>query len=162
MTAIEAVQFRGHGQKLDPKEGGWPTFTFFVKVGTTRSAGRIFFPRESQSVERGKKRKSRRRLHGFPPLQRAQRWASHPHTPAIPTASALLPDDIFVCALAGGLNPMPISPQQPETTTLIDSFSQKWCAGASVSNSWGSACQGGQVQAGTMKRYLDHGDVTVP
>ena len=35
-------------------------------------------------------------------------------------------------ALAGGLNPMPISPQQPETTTLIDSFSHTWCAGATL------------------------------
>jgi len=57
---------------------------------------------------------------------------------------------------------MPEVPQNPETTTVIDSFHQNWCAGANVINSWGSACQGGQVQSGTMIRYKDHGNVTVP
>jgi hypothetical protein len=89
-------------------------------------------------------------------------WPQPVSTGGTTTTTGTFTDDITVCASPGSLNPMPISPQQPETTTIVDSFGQTWCAGITVSNPWGSACQGAQVQSGTMKRFLDHGDVTVP
>ena len=89
-------------------------------------------------------------------------WPRPPSTPGTTNATGGFADGIFVCAKAGGLTPMPEVPQNPETTTVIDSFHQNWCAGANVTNSWGSACQGAQVQSGTMIRYKDHGNVTVP
>jgi hypothetical protein len=89
-------------------------------------------------------------------------WPQLASTPGTTTGTGAFTDGIFVCAQPGGLNPMPLAPQQPPLNTLVDSFPQAWCAGAGVSNSWGSACQGAGVQNGTLKRYLDHGDVTVP
>jgi hypothetical protein len=89
-------------------------------------------------------------------------WPHPPSTPGTTDGTGAFTDGIFVCALPGGLNPMPLAPQQPQLTTLVDSFPQGWCAGASVANSWGSACQGAGVQNGTQKRFLDHGNVSVP
>jgi hypothetical protein len=72
-------------------------------------------------------------------------------------------DTIFVCAKPpDGLSPMPQSPQDPLGTTLVDTLSQIWCSGAQDSNEWGTACQGVQLQNGTVKHFLDHAEVTVP
>jgi len=89
-------------------------------------------------------------------------WPRVTSTPGTTDSTGAFTDGIFVCAAPGGLNPMPISPQPGPPYTLVDSFSQAWCAGASVSNAWGATCQGASVQNGTMKRFLDHGNVTVP
>jgi hypothetical protein len=89
-------------------------------------------------------------------------WPRVTSTGGTTTGTGTFTDDIFVCAAPGGLSPMPISPQQPETNTLVDSFHQNWCSGSSASNSWGSACVGGQTQSGTLQRFIDHGQVTVP
>ncbi len=89
-------------------------------------------------------------------------WPKPPSKPGATTSTGTFTDDIFVCAQSGALNPMPKPPQNPESNTVVDSFHQNWCAGANVSNPWGSVCQGGPVQSGTMIRYIDHGQVTVP
>jgi hypothetical protein len=89
-------------------------------------------------------------------------WPQITSTGGTTASDGTFHDVILVCALPGGLKPMPTSPQQPEGNTLVDSFSQTWCGGVNVSNPWGSGCQGAQVQSGTVKRYIDHGDVTVP
>jgi len=67
-------------------------------------------------------------------------------------------DGIFVCA-TGNVNPMPQNYTDGSGTSLVDHSSQAWCAGSSASS---STCTGASVQNDTVKRYLDHGVVTIP
>jgi hypothetical protein len=67
-------------------------------------------------------------------------------------------DGIFVCA-TGNVNPMPQNYTNGSGTSLVDHSSQAWCAGSSTSS---STCTGASVQNDTIKRYLDHGAVTIP
>jgi hypothetical protein len=67
-------------------------------------------------------------------------------------------DGIFVCAV-GSVNPMPQNYTGSPGTSLVDHISQTWCAGSSASS---SSCTGARVQNDTIRRYLDHGEVTIP
>jgi len=67
-------------------------------------------------------------------------------------------DGILVCA-TGNVNPMPQNYTDGSGTSLVDHLSQAWCAGSSTS---GFTCTGASVQNDTVKRYLDHGVVTIP
>jgi len=86
-------------------------------------------------------------------------WPKAPAT-GYPASDGTFTDEIFVCATPGALNPMPLD--WGNGNTLVDSFTQTWCAGASTCDVWGAPCYGAQVQSGTIKRYLDHGVVTIP
>jgi hypothetical protein len=67
-------------------------------------------------------------------------------------------DSIFVCPV-GTVTPMPENYTDGSGTSQVDHIAQAWCAGSSTS---GSSCTGAPAQNDTMKRYLDHGTVTIP
>jgi hypothetical protein len=86
-----------------------------------------------------------------------------PASEGSPTDSTgVFTDDIFVCQPPNQISPNPVEWDGSDTGPLVDRFSQTWCAGSSVCNVWGVACNGKQFQSGTLKRYTDHGTVTVP
>ncbi|HEY6269435.1 MAG TPA: hypothetical protein VIX11_14120, partial [Candidatus Acidoferrum sp.] len=64
------------GTQENAMPGDWPTFTFFVKVGTARSAVTAFLYGGESSVARIKDENPRRGLHESPPLPKTQRWAT--------------------------------------------------------------------------------------
>lgn len=90
-------------------------------------------------------------------------WPAFPSTGGVTDSSGVFTDKIFVCADPGGLNPMPQDPNLGSpSTVLVDSIPQSWCAGSSVDNLWNVGCYGAPIQSDTIKRFLDHGQITIP